>query len=89
VTPTEPQGMGTGTKILLWVGGIAVAFLVLPRLLEAGADNPDVLRRSAKTIRGARSKAVALGERGGRAALRLGQRGAAATGRFLERKLAD
>ena len=89
MTPETPEGMGTGTKILLWAGGIALAFLVLPRILEAGAENPDLLRRSAKTIRGARKKAVALGERGGRAALQLGQRGAAATGRYLERKFAD
>lgn len=87
--PTTDTGMSGTTKALLWIGGIAAAAFILPRLLESAADNPERLRRSAKAIRRGRERAIELGERGGRAALRAGQRGLTASRRYLAAKLAD
>lgn len=88
-TTNTDAGMSTTTKALLWIGGLAVAAFVLPKLLESAADNPERLRKSAKAIRSGRDRAIALGERGGRAALKAGRRGAVRAGRYLSEKFAD
>lgn len=88
-TENTDTGMSTTTKALLWIGGIAVAAFVLPKLLESAADNPEHLRKSARAIRAGRQRAIELGERGGRAALKYGRRGAARAGRYLSEKFAD